>query len=758
MNISLTTNENNDGFGKYNSTGKEVPIVTYTNNTGRSVVISSITLYLGTLATTLRKRPVGATDWSTIVTGNGQTITTYLKCNGKVSENVNVTTQVTKTRQYTWQGYEWTTPEEDLSSSYTFTFSDKPVVSSGSTVNVYIKAPSTAFPGPGKVLTFDPDRGRTGTALYSGSPPAPSSQPTVNIADVVLFNGSSTSVKVTHTGNGFERLLNPGGSWESSTSPVVFNANTYYSVTVSSYSQTTDYNYETPASPKTWSVQKSCKVKLLTPNAPTFTESSTGGFTVGSQLPLSVSTSGAGQPSGVQYKIERSVDGTSWNSGSSSTLWTLGVSSYFRAYATKTNYEGSDNSGASKRAVVFYEPRLMRTNGFVVSYQDYSDSTTSKEVVEGSVVVPGHTVKVEYSSFSKSKNLGLFNKVSYKLVDESGSLLRSGDLDNDPESEGSISILTSTDLAGKKCRVVIDCWCRYSGVDYPAHSDGSATFTSPLFLIGGQPYTELIYPYTTEDSQGRQIFYSASERPRLVFKVGNDSAMFNTGENIEDIVVELYGTPPSGNRIQLGVYKYSNEEHRQYFWSKCPSEVKPFPITETQSAVMDFRLPTRLGETNTYDFTVYCKNSALESDKVKFYFKPTPLNFMKSGSSVRETDRRQLISTALKQVTSYSILDATSTNAINYLLSSEDVDCQWQIISEDLFIQSRKNLIRNLQLLYEEVFKVSVPVSSIDFNKIDDITHNLIITADSKFQVEDSHYVPLGNYFNYVIYVLKYML
>ena len=712
---------------------------TFENNTSQSLVIKSVTISLASGSGNVYG---GGDAPYTLINGNGSSFNATLVINGS---NL-ATSSVTQSVGVSSQGDESTSGyfNDIRSSTYyvTFTSSAGIVVTAGSTVSVKVKRVSGDSSGSNApIMVYGPKVLASSVVKYQGS----LTKPTVSIDKSTIYY--KDTVTVSHNGSGYDYAYD-NSQWSSGPGSKQISLGDHYRLWLRSYNYNSDYDPST-----VYSDTLDKPVKLL---KPTLTTPGTQ-FTVGTQVKFSTSTSGNGQPSGVTYSLEGSVDKSDWNWGQSSLTVGLVSSRYYRVVARCSNFTSSDPSDPTPLVEVLYAPRSMKDNGFTVHYRSQESSTgQSVEIVESSVVVPGRPIEVEYSAFSKSKNLGLFNKLTYKLVDESGTLLQKEDLDNDPESTGSVTIPTVPAYAGKRCRVVLECWCRYLGTtEGPLET---AIFTSPLFLIGGQPYTELIYPYTTEDSQGRQIFYSASEQPRLTFKVGNDDAMFNAGENIEDIVVELYGTTSSGSRVQLGVYKYSNESHRQYFWSKCPSEVKPFPITETQSATMDFRLPTRLGETNTYDFTVYCKNSALESDKIKFYFKPTPLNFMKSGSLLKESDRHQLISTAFNQITGYSTLDATLTNAINYLLSPEDADRQGQIISEDLFVQSRKNLIRNLQLLYEEVFKVSAPIQSINFDEIDDITHNLTITADSQFQVEDNFYVPLGNYFNYVIYVLKYML
>lgn len=735
MNVTMT----NAARWSY-SAHNERDLLTYTNDTGKSIVVKSISVYLGTGSATF-------TDGDT-VPGNGSPFEAKLSINGVYSDAVTVSNKVGRS------GNDPYYPTRSDCILHTFDFSSRVEVSSSSTITVKIKRTG----GSGNCICYDRDRGRTAVILYSGKPPAPSAPsssnlnilseklytPTVSLKDIVTSWSGATGCQyqalMYSSGEGSGWNYYSDGSW--------VDASLYSKIQFRLYNKTTNNDYETPSSDLSYSGSKTCTIKLNAPRT-SYTASSTGGYTIGESV--TVTSSSSTNPSSLSYTIGYSTNsGTSQSGtyGGNSVSHTLtNNTTKFRSKVSKTGYADSDYSSWTSAVPVYYEPRNMTSNGFTHSFKsDGSDITSS------TVAIPGKTLVVSWSSFLTSKNLGRFNQVVIKVLDSSGNILLSVKDSNTPSTSGSSSIEVVPEWGGKTCKLRLECLCLYDSVEYGPQE--TAVFESEEFLVGGFPEISMIYPSTSE-------FYSCNNHVRLIFDVINPS--YFSDRKINNVTVRVV--------TQSGVIDYNyNTQSKKYFMSTVSE--KPEEIDS--GTRVDFTLPETSEELNGVTLKVRCSNEFLNSEwcDVTLNYIDTARGLSSSGhidSSGYVSPGRPLLESDMicihdwtrDVLKGYSNFKSSAWKDADDNLPDQDSDGNYLVQKRPYY--NRAGVIYLLKSVYDLVKVYSIPPESyrIDLDKIDiyNLDPELVQSSKPPFQESDNgKFTPTGNYFNYILYILKNML
>lgn len=829
-------------------------ILTYTNSTGKDIVIKSISLYLGVGSNDI------VFDAGDTVVGNGKSFTTHLLINGVKSESQTIEQKI-RNRILLDDGRGYPDPYE--CEPYTFEFTNPVKVLKGGSIEVEIKTPQQygdnclcfdsgdrlysslgdyeaemeyadalidisdatvtfSYKSPSEVLygdtaevtwkdikvtlngkvlssntytiaylintitnggkkTYRPTitseyhfgmsvsvtgkqgEGYTGTALSNRSAVTiecklkPPTIKTLSASSSTVLYGDTT--KVTYTIK--KATSSPGGTTlnndtlsltSSSINPSTLNDGT---LTVRSKTTVkskgpyeTKYNY----SPSDPAVDKSITVncKLRPPSLNLSPSTSTGGYTVDLPLVLSLSKNSE-SPEGITVTntLEQSTNGTSWsilnkgNDGSYHTSAASGVR--FRASTSHGDYVTSSYTDVVT-PTVYLEPRNMRrSSGFTCTFGLPRDNN---------IVYDGEKVTLAWSSFSASKNLGRFNWYQVECQELSsgtwttisGRTVRGI---NYPETkkESFTALTVSSDLQGKTLRLVLKCmYTPDNGTNVLWHNDGSAVFVSGSFTVVAKPTVTLLYPTSS--------WKSANLQSRLIFKVSGHLG-------VSDISVTVSIVTPSRSAI----VKYTAKTTPDYFKSVDRQQGPPY----SDSTILDFTIPEVWSDNAVA--TITCTDShGVESSPVKTpSYEYCNLSYVVEGQFLLSTVANSLIVSTKEIVNGYRDIasDPLVTPSVTLwegisrtLNSATEVDKGSTVVSS-----SFRYLLGALGLLYVQVLEnYSIPPSSvipIDFSKLNtEDLQDITIDAFSPpfFIVNDSHYTPVGNYFNYIIYILKFML
>lgn len=569
-----------------------------------------------------------------------------------------------------------------------------------------------------------------------------------NLSSTYSSNISSPIVSYTYT------LLSGSASISSST---ISNVRSRCQVKVTGTLTKSNY-YGSLTATDTFYVE--CKL-----NYPTLsTILSTGGLTIGTSVPSTgLDITPSSEPVLINYnnnpeectaQYQVSVDEGEWSTISTPYTITEGEVIKFRANLSKTDYITSEYSENTEDINIYYEPRLMESNGFNYNFK-YIEVGTTDEVelpifANDGVVVPTSTLVVNWGSFLPSKNLGRFNRYAVlMLVDTSTGeeLYNSGILVNNPSTNNHKHTFNVNPVwAGKTCVIKLECTCKW-----PDSTEGSlygpadtAIFVSRDFFIGGFPKVpEVKYPSITG-------FYSSNNRLRLIFKVTNpDYFLF---EQITNVSVEI-----SRQGYHTSVYTYKN--NREMFWS-----INPVPSTDPldNGTLLDFTVPEEyVLDTNT-KFRINCSNRYLTSDWTDYYtLTMLPLEMMVNNRKLLRSDLIDVKDSPVKVLLGYTNYPSGVSSYVDVL--PEQTPQGDYKVQNNLYI-TNTGVINRLHNLYKEVSKDSLPPKEfrLNLNNIDIITKNDLTYVDAEtefiYSTEVGSFIPIGNYFNFIIYIMKNML
>lgn len=731
MNETFTTTSS----WSYNATGSLSVIGSYTNNSSISKKIKTVTCSIGTAKGTF-------TSGDTVV-GSGGEFTTYISISGTSSSSKTVDNVVGEA------GPEGGTyPDKSQCSDYEFTFTSGVSVGPGETVNISIKCPSG-----GLCLAYNNDGSRL-TTVYEGKPATPSApssdnlsvvssklyEPVIYLRDLVSWLGGSA------TGCQYQAVYYTGldNGWVLySQNSYVNLGNLYSKIQFRLYNQVVNDNYETPSSEYSYSEIKTTEIKLNSPTC-SYTTSDTGGYTIGESVTVT-SSPPSDNPSGINHIIEYSVDGGESQSGTytdnPASHYLTSSSTRFRSKVSKSGYKDSDYSSWTEPVSVYYEPRSMTSNGFTFSFYSNGSAITSETVSQ-----PGASLSVSWSSFLTSKNLGRFNYFRFSLIDSStNEVLSFKEGSNDPSSESSVSIEVDPDWSGKSCYLKLECICYYETSYHGPQSSG--VFESSTFLVGGSPYVRVVYPYSTE-------FYSCNRRVRLIFDVISPSNL--NGGNITNVTVKVR---TSSREMS---YNYNNSSSRQNFYSTL--SVKPDEIVS--GSRIDFTLPEITDDLNGSVFQIKCSNELMDSDwtsQIKLNYVDTGKSFsdtsgyISSGRTLLKSDMMHIHDWTRDVLRGYYNFNSSAWRVADSLIPDRDKEGYY-------LVQERpcKETISLLSSVYNIVKNYSLPPDSlvIDLNKIDiNSSGEKVEASKPPFSLlVEGKFSPIGNYFNYILYILKNML
>lgn len=714
---------------------------TYTNDTGRTVVIKMIKLALSSGKGTVYGSSSGNPPYGQL-SGDGSSYNVKLLVGSTEFGSSTVTTSVgvASLGSTDVAGYFHSINSE----TYAVTFTGRVTVASGSHVTIYVQKEETST-----IMVLGPSAIFDQTIVYEGS-----SGGTLTVPSTVLYNGNPTQINCTWSGarscQSREVFLNSSVSdWASHySSPFIVSLNptTYYAAEFRTVDNIDEFEF---------SDTKRTTIKLRPPSV-----NAVSTVTIGNSI--TPSSSSDFNPSGVSYSYQYSTDGGA--NAVNLTTTTLAVNNsttVLRSKAVKSPFIESDY-GDWVSVPVRYAPINMSDNGFTYSFNYVKDGVVTSINTDGSTVVPpGSSIRVIVSAFDPSKDLGRFNRCSVSVNDSNDpSFSLTDNWTNDPLTSNSYDIEVLTEWAGKTCSITLSCQCYWNGTVYNSTSTG--TFTSPLFKIGGRPYFVLKYPYIESGSS----FITNREQPRIIFTVFNPEYLGD--EKITDVRIYLYKKDSSGSSSQVGSYTYKNNP--EYFYSTSTDK----PPTLESGTTLDFIYPSYfLSETfNEYSFALYVDNRYLASETSdRIFINYRQLDYVVEGEIISKESYYKLRSCLLEDapyyqtyLTSSGVLDLLAKISNLFPLPSEGQDLP---AVNRPFVDTAEGfgVISLIKNLYDLVLVDSVPDSPyplLDFDKINrqDLRDVLIDAEDDplKFVVEGNYYSPIGNYFNYIVYILKYML
>lgn len=716
--------------GNWGVSSSNVMNIKFSNNESTTYLLNSFTVRLGVGVGTLYN-----SDGSPVTCSYSE-ITATTRGSFVTSATVTQRVSVENAGSSSSDGY-----FNDISgnSSYnvTFVLSTPYSMSPGSTaeVNIYKSGPSNGS-GTGALTSRKPDGSYLSVNSTQYKPPITDiGSVTITADDQTILYGNSASViyKVTVTGvpAGYQQSVSGGGSLGIITSQ---RSGTVY-VTITH----PDYSGELKAED---SYTITCKL-----NAPTTSlSSSTSGFTIGTNITPTVSE--GNNPSGCERYHQVSLNSSStWTNVSVPYTISSGSSVRFRTSLSKVaGYTSSDWGSPSSTVSIYYEPRSMSSNGFTVNYRYTPPNGTETNLPTGdNVAVPTGSVRINWSSFLASKNLGRFNYYRVYIYKEgtTTSPLASQSGSNDPNSSKSQTFTISPDWAGQRIYLKLECLCRWpdstSGTLYGPNTS-TGVFTSSSFLVGGYPEVPVVkYPLGT-------TFSSANKRLRLIFTVSNPPYLSDW--DITDVEVEVRGT-------STRTYKYSTSP--AHFYSKMSNK----PDTIPSGTILDFTTPEVDNISSGTTYRIRCSNQYMTGDWTGYYsLNFISLDYMVQNRKLLETDMIKLHQSLVDITRGYINYNSNLYSEISVMYPPKVEQDKYLVEATGVYLGS-SGIIKKLSSLYDLVSVNSVPPSGLglNFSQIDSVTTTQVVSAQSPpFSVSGGYYQPKGNYFNIIINVLKSML
>lgn len=422
-----------------------------------------------------------------------------------------------------------------------------------------------------------------------------------------------------------------------------------------------------------------------------------------------------------------------------------------RYVGTSSEWTDSDYSEGSLLPVYTYPRNMTSTysNNWEPSVVYYgSSSTTGLPFNSSSLVNITDTtglIRVRWSAFSDDYNLGHFNLYHvYLLGNDDSTLYEWSDTFDEGTSEITVTI-NNSDLSnhiGEYLRVRLECWYIPTiggGGGEELAPDGSATYTTAQFILGDVPDTsEVLVPASTNAN-------TPSLRPRIIFRV---SAPNN--QTISDISVTV-------NRAgSTTVYTYSGSP--SMFFSGLSDKPSPIP----SGTIVDFTPPISV----IPPFSFYIVTTSLGSTS-----EPTDTYQINRVFPVSEVSTNQsILSTQLT-----SMADAVYSLQEYYANVSSATLWDWDYQTSNPYEVLKLPFVYSLSALYSLYSTLENQYNSVptrdhlfDFTKVDytesSVTPQIVAAGnydplmDEPFTVVNGMYSPQGNYYNFLVYVITYML
>ena len=477
-----------------------------------------------------------------------------------------------------------------------------------------------------------------------------------------------------------------------------------------------------------------------------------GGFTVGSTITtenLQVSP-GTAYPNSIDFTYSYNYSTDSGSNSSSGTSVILNNSTTcWRALVSATGYVPSDYSSWTSNINTYYEPRDMSSHGFEVAFTYQAPGGISGVVIP-STVTPTGLILVSWNEFLVSQNLGRFNYWQLDVVDSTTSeVLASTEGTNTPDSglADPVSISIPNTIAGQSCYVRLNCKCKYplteNGTMYGPQD--SAVFSSSTFLVGNRPgIPTLLHPSSS-------LLYTANLQPRIIFQTVSPGALSENG--VTNIEVNFITTTTST------IFSYQNNP--DYFCSTLTAKPSEF----YDGDIVDFTVPTSVGNIDAATFRIRCSSPYLTGEWSNIYaISYDNLSYMETPRELQASDLSYLLDACLEVINCYD--SQRYQQGIDYN-SIFHYDGTSPYVRRSLFVGNSNTILPTLIGFYNRVSIDSVPptddqldLSLINTTDVESIVSAVLpsTTVDTKFPVSDNYFSPIGNYFNYIIYILKYLL
>lgn len=407
-----------------------------------------------------------------------------------------------------------------------------------------------------------------------------------------------------------------------------------------------------------------------------------------------------------------------------------------KARYTKAGYTSSEYT--QQLVHVCYSPRCSEYTEFKVIPQ-VQDGSNYQDIKENSFYDKNRKFKLYWSAFPLHLGIGRFNYYQVSLIKVKDSateeVVKSVEGDNIPSESNEVVLDLSQEVSGTY-RLKLVCICENTSGVHTYDSSTGVIVTSTFKILSSPSFT-VLYPVVGSDAN----WYTMNPRARVIFQ--NDSP-----DGITNLSVSVNGS------------SYPYQMNSLHYFSKEDLKPQLSEITSTQK--IDFTSPEGSVSPGPQKFSITMTNPAGSFTK-EFTLNLLSFSYQikSSGKAAYVEHLTEDLSNILSNYTKYY----QGSSAKSLLTDQNQV--QHEVIKQKPFIDT----LNALKTLYENVSEDSVPPSSFfrDLNKIDLSVSpkEVLLESDStsasdppSFTIweEEVIYLPIGNYFNYILYILKNML
>lgn len=408
-----------------------------------------------------------------------------------------------------------------------------------------------------------------------------------------------------------------------------------------------------------------------------------------------------------------------------------------KACYTKTGYTSSEYT--RQLVHVCYSPRCTQKDSPLSPTFQVQNGSSSQNIIEDTSYNKNHDFKVSWSAFPVSLGIGRFNHYQIDLLKMNNSVIEETftlkEDENDPSKSKEVVLDLSQKVSGTY-RLKLTCICKTNSGDKVYDDDTGVVLTGDFKILSPPSFT-VLYPAVGSDA----IWYTMNPQARVIFQNNSPDGITNLSVSVNES-------------------SYPYQTNSLYYLSKQDLKPQLSGITGTQK--IDFTSPKGSVSAGRQKFSITMTNS------VGSFTKEFTLNLLSFSYQIKSSGKAAYV----VHLTDY--LDHVLSNYTKYYqdgssaksLLTDQGQVQYGIIKQKPFIDT----LNALKTLYENVSEDSVPPSSLfrDLSKIDLTAspREILLESDSmsendppSFTIQDeSNYVPIGNYFNYIIYILKNML
>lgn len=407
-----------------------------------------------------------------------------------------------------------------------------------------------------------------------------------------------------------------------------------------------------------------------------------------------------------------------------------------KARYTKTGYTSSEYT--RQLIHVCYSPRCSEYELFTCAFQ-VQNGSSFQNITKDASYDKNREFKVSWSAFPVSSGIGRFNHYQIDLLKMNNSVIEKTftlkEDENDPSKSKEVVLNLSQKVSGTY-RLKLTCICKTNSGSNVYDNDTGVVLTGDFKILSPPSFT-VLYPVVGNDT----IWYTMNPQARVIFQN-------NSPDGITNLSVSVNGS------------SYPYQTNSLHYFSKEDLKPQLSEITSTQK--IDFTSPEGSISSGPQKFSITMTNS------VGSFTKEFTLNLLSFSYQIKSNGKAAYV----VHLTDY--LDHVLSNYTKYYqgssaksLLTDQNQVQHEVIKQKPFIDT----LNALKTLYKNVSEDSVPPSSLfrDLSKIDlSVSPKKIrLESDStsasdppSFTIweEEGNYLPIGNYFNYILYILKNML